>query len=92
LLESGGQQHRDQGHRPGWFLLELLRLQGWDVAATLAFAGGDDSDMPPSALVLARDSRGHDIRVVRQTFAEASLVVFTECMRRRSSIAGRIAA
>jgi hypothetical protein len=56
-------------------LLELLRLSDWDVVETVAFAGGH--------LVLARDDFGNDVRVERETFAEASLVVFTECVRRR---------
>jgi hypothetical protein len=33
--------------------------------------------------VLARDAFGNDVRAERATFAEASLVVFTECRRRR---------
>jgi hypothetical protein len=56
-------------------LLDLLRLSDWDVAETVAFAGGK--------LVLASDRFGNDIRVERETFAEAALVVFEECLRRR---------
>lgn len=67
---------------PGWALLDLLRLSGWDVAETVAFAGGK--------LVLASDRFGNDIRVERETFAEASLVVFEECIRRRRLTHGQL--
>jgi hypothetical protein len=73
--QEGARQHH-------WALLELLRLSGWDIAETTSFAGGE-GDGPPKALVLAADSLGHDIRVERDTFDEAALVVFKECVRRR---------
>jgi hypothetical protein len=77
--------HRATERPSGWFLLELLRLSGWDVATTVAFGGA-------KALVLASDARGNDVRVEASTIAEAALVAFKICASRRHGFAGSVAA
>lgn len=76
MLELVESQNTPARAGPGWFLLELLRLLGWDVAATVAFGGA-------KALVLASDARGNDIRVEAPTIAEAALVAFRMSASRR---------
>ncbi len=57
---------------PGYRLLELLSLSGWQVAVTAGFAGG--------ILVIAH-RHGHEIREQGDTVADVAHVVYTQAMR-----------